>query len=313
MRIVFMGSADLSCLCLRALLSARQHTVVGVVTQPDRPRGRHLCVSPCVARIEAGNAGLPVLTPQNVNTTESVERLSALAPDVIVVVAYGQILKPAILGIPLRGCINMHYSSLPKYRGAAPIQWAIANGEGATGVTAMFMNARMDAGDIIRQTTVPITEDDTACSLHDRLGHAGARLLVEVLDDLASDRVTRTPQDESAATPAPKLRKADGRIDWTRTAHDLYNQIRAFNPWPACFCMVPDRKRPRLRVLASRQQDGAGDAPPGTVVALDGDGPVIATGAGGLRLLDVQPEGGKRMSGADYARGHALAVGDRLQ
>lgn len=312
MRIVFMGSSDLSCMCLRALLSEGHHDVVGVVTQPDRPSGRRLAVAPCMAKLEAGKAGLPVHAHENVNDPDSVATLRGLSPDAIVVVAYGQILRPNVLELPPQGCVNMHYSLLPRYRGAGPIQWAIANGDRVTGVTAMYMNERMDAGDIIRQVEVGIEGTDTACDLHARLGAEGARVLLTALRDIENGRATRTPQDEAMATVAPKLKKSDGRIDWTVSARDIYNRVRGFNPWPSCFCMISRAKRPRLRILASRIEDGLQGAA-GEVLDVGGDGPVVGTGTHGLRLLEVQPEGGRRMAGDEYVRGHALAVGCQLE
>ncbi len=310
MRMVFMGSADLSCRCLEAIVADGRHSVAAVVTQPDRPKGRHLAVSPCAAKAQALRTGIPVLTPERVNDPAAVAALRALAPDLIVVVAYGQILRNPILALPPKGCVNVHVSLLPRYRGAAPVQWAIARGETLTGVTLMYMNARMDAGDVIAQTPVPILCTDTAGTLQARLAEAGARLLVGTLDRIGDGTAPRTPQDEALATLAPKLRKTDGRIDWTRRAAEIRDHVRGFNPWPCCCCLLPDGAV--LRVLAVEVEDAAPDAAPGTVVRTDADGPLIATGAGAVRLTDLQPEGGRRMSGAAYVRGHPLVAGTRL-
>ena len=217
MRIVFMGSADLSCPSLDVLLqSGRQ--VVGVVTQPDRPKGRNLKLTPSPVRVLAASKGIPVLTPEKINTAASIADIISMAPDLIVVVAYGQILRKDILQMPRKGCINMHTSLLPKYRGAAPIQWAIANGDRLTGVTSMFMNEKMDAGDIIYQREVAINSDETGGSLHDKLAVAAASLLNETVENMYSGDVPRHSQNESEATFASKLHKKDGKIDWTLTS-----------------------------------------------------------------------------------------------
>jgi len=294
----------LSCPSLQALADADGIEVVGAVTQPDRPKGRNLAMSESPVKTLAVKLGIPVLTPENVSAPDSVAFLSELGPDLAAVAAYGQILKPCVLELPPLGCINVHASLLPKYRGAAPIQWAIANGEKVTGVTIMFMAAGMDTGDIITQTRVEIGEAETGGELHDRLGTVGARALIEALSLFAAGNVPRREQDDSEATYAPKLRKADGEIDWTLAARDLYNRVRAFNPWPCCRCRLGGHS---LRVLAARMEDAAGE--PGTVLDVSGNGPLVAAGEGSVRLVEVQPEGKKPMDGAAYLRGHKLEVG----
>lgn len=310
MRIVFMGSAELACPCLDRLLAAAGDTVVGVVTQPDRPQGRSLQFAPCPVRAHIGKCGIPVLTPENINAPESERAIKAWMPDLIVVVAYGQILKPGILDIPSRGCVNVHASLLPKYRGAAPIQWAIARGETRTGVTTMFLDEGMDTGDIIDQTEELIREDDTAGSLHDRLAVLGADLLARTVAAIREGVVRRSPQDPAAATYAPKLKKSDGRLDWTRPAVELNNRIRGFNPWPGCYVEFPQIRPPRVKVLKSRVVPGCGA--PGEILSIQGDGPVIQTGDQALRLLALQPEGRKVMPGAAFLCGHPVKIGDRL-
>lgn len=314
MRIVFLGSAPLAAVSLARLVAEYRTpsgwgdaTVAGVVTQPDRPQGRRLHVAASAVRVAAEAAALPVLTPENVNAPESLDGIRALGPDLIVVVAYGQILKPALLALPPQGCINVHASLLPRYRGAAPIQWAIARGETVTGVTTMYVNERMDAGDIILQVEVPVGPDDTAGVLHDRLAREGAELLVRTLAAIRRGDAPRLPQDERLATYAPKLSKEDGRIDWTMSASALHNRVRGFHPWPGCFC---DRSGTRLKILATRAEDGEGR--PGVVLGVSGSGPLVATGRGALRLLVVQPEGKRAMSGEEYQRGHPLKAGDVL-
>lgn len=305
MRIVFMGSAELACPCLDHLLANPADQVVGVVTQPDRPKGRSLQVTPCAVRAHIAARGIPVLTPENVNTPDSVAALRALAPALIVVVAYGQFLKPAILELPARGCINVHASLLPKYRGAAPIQWAVAHGETETGVTTMFINARMDAGDIIDQLAESIRPEDTAGSLHDRLARRGADLLIRTIEAMRQGSIRRQPQVEAEATFAPRIKKTDGCIDWRLPARLIHNRVRGFNPWPGCFCELPPAGV--VRVWKTRVEAGR-SAAAGAVLEAAGAGPLIQTGQDALRLLELQPEGRKVMSGAAFLRGHPLAA-----
>ena len=307
MRIVFMGSTSFSCRSLEALSSSRRHSVVGVVVQSDKPKGRQLKIASCPAKVMAVERGFAVFSPLHVNDPDSVACIRALAPDLIVVAAYGQILKQELLDLPPLGCVNVHASLLPKHRGAAPIQWAIARGDGVTGVTLMHMAKRMDAGDIISRKSVAIQADETGGSLQDKLAAAGAVLLGETLDAIAEGRAVRVPQDEGQATYAPKLTKEDGRIDWKWAASDLYNRIRAFNPWPCCFCA---REQGILRILKAGIEESAGTA--GEVLDASGDGPLVAVGDRSLRLLLVQPEGRKIMTGTAYLNGHALKKGDFL-
>jgi len=314
MRVVFMGTAPLACPALERLAESDEDTVVAVVTQPDRPKGRHRRPARSVVKALALELGLPVLTPLNVNAPDSAAALSALEPDLIVVVAYGQILGRRTLDLPSKGCVNVHASLLPAYRGAAPIQWAIAGGEQVTGVTVMFMDEGLDTGDIILQKEIPIGEDDTAGSLHDRLAEAGAGLLFEAAAQIREGRATRIPQDHESASVAPKLKKEDGKISWEASADEIRNRVRGFHPWPCCYCTVggagegPDRL---LRVHRVRVE--AGSAPPGAVVEAGDDGPLVAAGEGAVRLLCVQPEGGRAMGGADYLRGHVLRAGEVLR
>jgi len=311
MRTIFMGSAAFACPSLDRLLSRRDVDVIAVVTQPDRPRGRHLAVGPCPVKSRIQPLGIPVLTPESINAPDSVAALRACRPDLMVVVAYGQILKPAILALPPLGCVNVHASLLPKYRGAAPIQWAIANGERVTGVTTQFMNERMDAGDVLLQRPMDIGGDDTGGSLHDKLAALGADLLDETVSRLLAKTAVRVPQNEAEATLAPKLAKSDGRLDWRLPAATLGHRVRAFDPWPTCHCEAPAGSGRIVKVLKARVERGAAGTP-GTVLDLSGDGPLVQTGEGALRLVAVQPEGKKPMGGADFARGCRVAIGDRL-
>ena len=317
MRIVFIGSAPLACSCLQAVLPNDRYTVAAVVTQPDRPKGRHLKPAPCAVKALAAEAGLPALTPARVNAPEPVGKVAAFSPDLIVVVAYGQILKRALLRLAPLGTVNIHASLLPRYRGAAPIQWAIANGEKTTGATSMFMNERMDAGDIIFQEPMPIQFDDTAGSLHDRMGTLAGSVLLKTLDALQAGTAPRVSQNEEDVIFAPKLTKADGKIDWTRDAVDIYNRIRGFNPWPGACCICPRRKTVALKVLKAGAEGlppgVAGEGPPGEIVELGREGPLVRAGKAGIRLLEVQPAGGKVMDGAAYLCGHRLELGERFE
>ena len=316
MRIVFMGSAQIACPCLESLMDGSADEVVSAVTKPDRPKGRRLHVDACPSKQAALRLQVPVLTPVDVNAPGSIEALAALAPDVIVVVAYGGILGEALLDLPPQGCVNVHFSLLPRYRGAAPVQWAIANGDTESGVTTLFMNARIDAGDILHQERVAISPDDTGGSLSQKLAARGARLLMTTLDDIRNDDVTRHPQDLAAASRAPKLKKSDGNIDWTRSAQDIHNRVRAFDPWPGTYCEAPLGSGNRLRITRSRAEtaaeEAAGAMVPGQVVSVSKQGPLVATGDGLLRLLEVQPAGKRRMTGGAYMHGHALGGNDHL-
>jgi methionyl-tRNA formyltransferase len=311
MRIIFMGSSGFACPSLDRILADGRDDVVAVVTQPDRPKGRNLELSACPVKNHLGARSIPVLTPGKVNVPESLAVLKDLSPDVLVVVAYGQLLKPALLSLPTVGCINVHGSLLPKYRGAAPIQWAVANGERVTGVTTMHVNERLDAGDMILKSEVTIAEDDTGGTLHDKLAAAGAALLSATLDLIRSGKAPRFPQDEAQATSAPKLKKTDGRIDWGFAAATIHNRVRAFNPWPACYCEMPGDSGKFLKVLRTRVE--AGHAKPGMVIDVSGDGPLVQAGdEAAVRLLEVQPEGRRPMSGGAFLCGRPLMCGEIL-
>ena len=323
MRVVFMGSAEFACPALRNLAKCGVAEVAAVVTQPDKPSGRGLEVSSSPIKKCAFELNIPSLTPEKVNTPDSLDAIRSFQPDLIVVVAYGQILRSPVLTLPTKGCINIHASLLPYYRGAAPIQWAIANGEKVTGVTAMHMNERMDEGDIILQKEVAIDREDTAASLHDRLAEQGAAILVQALCALNDGRVIRVSQNETDATYAPKLSKQDGRIVWTMAAEQVYNRIRGFNPWPACYCQFSrehgkqkpgngDRPEFALKVLKAQiEENSAGK--PGEVLDVGGDGPLVRTGDKSVRLVEVQPEGGRVMTGRAFLNGHKLQPGEMLE
>ena len=287
MRILFLGTAELACPCLEAVHRLTGHELIGVITQPDKPRGRSLQLAPPPVKLTASKLGLPVSQPEKIRT--AIEAVRGQHPDLIVVVAYGQILPKTLLEIPPRGCINVHTSLLPRWRGASPIQSAILAGDPATGVTTMFMDEQLDHGDIILQRQELIRPDDTGASLHDRLAILGADLLAETLTLPVWPRQT---QDETQVTHARKFTKADGRIDWTKSAVEIDRQIRAFNPWPGAFT---DRDGTLLKIWKVE-----------LVAAATTGADIVATGDGALRLLEVQPAGGKRMPFAAYARGHKL-------
>ncbi len=316
-RVVFMGSADLSATILERLTRERDTVrVVGCVTQPDKPAGRSKRLTPCACKAFVDAVGIPCLTPEKVNTPESLAQIAAWLPDVIVVVAYGQFLSRRLLDIPTLGCINIHLSLLPRYRGASPIHAALLHGDAVTGATAMLMDEGMDSGPILDTVETPIRDDDTLESLHDRLADLGADLLVRVLPRWAYFKIRATPQDPAQVTMAYKIRKADGLLHWTDpTALDL-RKLRAYTPWPSCFTYMPQGTREAgrmLKILAATAEPlpiDQADIPPGTILSADKGGIVVKTADGALRLLRVQLEGGKPMDVAAWLCGRALAPGE---
>jgi len=305
MRIVFMGSAELAVPSLKALLEHSGDEVVGVVSQPDRPAGRSRNLTPCPLKAFAESRGLNIMTPDKVGAPESLEALKALEPDLFVVVAYGQYIPSAVIQLARHEAINVHPSLLPKYRGSAPIQWAILNGDDETGVSIIYLAKKMDAGDILRQERYVIDPDDTSAVLHDRLAEMGARLLLETIEDIRARRVSRTVQDDGAAVEISKLSKEDGKIDWSMPAEAIRNRIRAFDPWPGSYCILPDGNA--IKVWKASTE--AGEGTPGQL--LD-DRLLVATGSKALRLLEVQPSGRKRMPAESFLNGHSLPRGEML-
>ena len=305
MRIVFMGTPDFAVPCLQRLLEDG-HEVPAVFTQPDKPVGRHAVLTPPPVKQLALSHGIPVYQPTKMRDGTVAALLRELAPDCLVVVAYGRILPQEILDVPPRGCVNIHGSLLPRYRGAAPIQWSVIRGETVTGVTSMFMDAGMDTGDIIDTLTTPIGENETAGELFERLAPLGARLLSTTLAAIADGTVTRRPQNDAEATMAPMLEKAMGRLDLTRPARELHNQVRGMNPWPGAFCTAGGKT---LKIHETRVIAGSGA--PGTLLCAD---PVtVACGEGALQLVTVQPEGKPRMAAEAWLRGARLPQGARLE
>jgi methionyl-tRNA formyltransferase len=304
MRALFMGTPDFAVPSLQALLEAGID-VTGVITQPDRPagRGRELAMSP-VKRL-ALDRGLPVYQPAKIKDPEAVEYVRQAAPDVIVVVGYGQIIPASIFDLPRHGTINVHASLLPRYRGAAPVQWAIANGDTVTGVTTMRIETGLDTGDILLQREAPIGPEETASELSARLADIGADLLVETLKKL--DAISPRKQDPALASYAPALKKEDGRIDWRMTALQIANRARGFDPWPGAYTTFRGELLHLRRVRAV-------DGPPGTPGALAVAGIVlrVACGSGWLELLEIQPEGRKRMTAREFINGRRPATGEIL-
>ncbi len=306
MRIVFLGTPDFAVASLVALVDAG-HEVCAAFSQPDRPVGRHQGkLRPTPVKEYALSRGIPVFQPEKLRDGTALARLKELDPELLVTAAYGRILPDDILSLPPKGCINVHGSLLPKYRGAAPIQWAILNGERETGITIMHMAHDMDAGDIIAQSATPIGPDETAGELFDRLALLGGKLLAETVERLAAGAAKRTPQDPSQATLAPMISKKMSPVDWTRSAQAVYNQLRGLNPWPGASTDVISGDPVKLwgaQVVETRT-----GARPGAVVKADGQGIDIACGDGKLlRVLELQPPGGRRMSAGDYLRGRPIS------
>jgi methionyl-tRNA formyltransferase len=305
LRLVFMGTAELARASLKALLASPHFDVAAIVTQPDRPKGRDLKPHPSPVKVTALEAGLPVLQPERARDGVFLSSLLPLAPDVIVVAAYGQILPPSILELPRFGCVNVHASLLPKYRGAAPIQWAILDNETETGVTIMRMAAGLDTGDILTKIATPIGLDENADELHDRLAVLGSELLASTLPDYCAGVITPTPQDNAAATYARKISREDGRMDWSQTAQSLRNRIRAFTPWPGAYADLVIRGKPRL-VKFGRASVEEVQGQPGQVLRADRNGIVMACGTDSLRIEQLQLEGGRKMTAAEFLAGHPL-------
>jgi methionyl-tRNA formyltransferase len=300
-----MGTPAFAVPSLSAL--AESENVTLVVTNPDRPSGRGQALSLPPVKTEAQRLGLPVFQPEKARHADSVTRIAAERPDLIVVVAYGQILPKSILDIPARGCINVHASLLPKYRGAAPINWAVARGETATGVTIMKMDPGMDTGPMLLVRETAISGEDTAQTLFGKLSLLGAEALIEALRRLHEGTLSETPQDDALATYAPMLKKEHGKIDWSRPAAEVRNLIRGMVPWPSAFTSHAGKA---LKVLSASVREERGE--PGEILEVGRDGIVVGCGDGALALGTVQSEGGRAMSSRDYARGRRVKKGERL-
>jgi methionyl-tRNA formyltransferase len=309
MRLVFMGTPDFASASLEALLRS-DDSVVGVVSQPDRPKGRGQILTPSPVKLLAQREQIPLLQPLKMKDPEFLHSLAGWKPDLIVVAAFGRILPPVILSLPPRGCINVHASLLPKYRGAGPIQWAIINGEMETGITTMLMDEGMDTGAMLLQETIPITPDDTAGTLSPRLAELGGRLLVKTITRLKAGTLVPRPQDSSRATLAPLLKKDDGAIDWALPATVLANRVRGLSPWPGSYTIVAGGDRWTIwRALAL---PGPVTNQPGVVVATTNEAIHVATGEGVLAVMELQPANSRRMAVSQYLAGHSIAVGLQL-
>lgn len=309
MRIVFMGTPDFAVPSLEALLKSDDE-VVGIVTQPDRPKGRGQTLTPSPIKLIAQREQLPLLQPTKMKDQMFLDGLGSWKPDLIAVAAFGRILPPAVLKLPPRGCINVHGSLLPKYRGAGPIQWAIINGETETGITTMLMDEGMDTGAILLQDRIAITPEDTAGTLSPRLAELGGHLLIETITQLKGDTLVPRQQDHSQATLAPLLKKEDGLIDWTLDATAIANRVRGLSPWPSAYTFAGEDRWTIWRTVASTEQ---AKASPGTVTQVTKDAIHVATGNGVLMLMELQPANSRRMTVAQYLAGNPVGVGYRLR
>jgi len=308
LKVLFLGTAEFACPTLEALL-ASPHEVIGIVTQPDRPKGRGQKTIATPVKSLAQKADLPVHQPEKIRDPAFLKILESIKPEIMVVVAYGQILSAPVLAVPARGCVNVHGSLLPKYRGAAPIVRAILGGETRTGITTMFMDPGMDTGPILLTEETEIGEEDTAGTLHDRLARVGAHLLLRTLESLETNTITPKPQDHSRATLAPKIEKEEARIRWSAPARQTFNQIRAFDPWPGAFTLLAGRI---LKLFRPRLIEGGAQEPPGTIVRASHEGLRVAASQGYLLVREAQMESRPRMRVSDFLRGNPLAAGERL-
>jgi len=311
LRVIFMGTAKLSCDSLRALIESPGFQVVAVITQPDRPKGRELKLQPSPVKELALQAKLAVLQPERARDEAFLGALRDLRPDLIAVAAYGQILPKSILDLPRFGCLNVHTSLLPRYRGAAPIQWAILNGDAETGVTIMKMDVGLDTGDILAQAKTPIHPKDNLETLHDRLARLGAELLVRIIPDYVAGRIPPRAQPAEGVSYASKIRKQDGHIDWTQSARVIWNRVRGLVPWPGAFSYLPGQPQPHLlKIWQAEPVERTG--PPGEVLQADKTGIVVGCGRDALRILALQREGGRRLHAQEFLAGHPLLPGQKL-
>lgn len=306
MRAVFMGTPDIAAEVLKSLLLSR-HEIVAVVTQPDRPKGRGRELTKSPVKLVAEEHGIPVLQPEKVKAPEAVAELKALAPEVILVVAFGQILSKEILELPKYGCINVHASLLPEYRGAAPIQWAVIDGKEKTGITIMRMDEGIDTGDMICREEIAITAEETGGSLHDKLAAVGGPLLLRALEQIEDGTAVYTPQNQEAYTYAKMLRKDMGRIDFTKSAEELERLIRGLNPWPSAFTRWQGKTLKLWNASVSYERFEA--CPCGTLVSVKNGMLWIMTGNGILQVRELQPEGKRRMTTEEFLRGYPLTPG----
>jgi len=308
LRILFMGTPDFAVPSLQALINGPD-TVVCVICQPDRRQGRGKKMMSPPVKLLALEAGIPVLQPASIRTEEFHDQIRALEPDLTVVAAYGKILPGTLIRLPRLGTINVHGSLLPKYRGAAPIQWALIRGETETGVTIMQMDEGMDTGPILLPASLPISDTDTAGSLFDKVSRLGAETLIRAIDRIKKGTLVPVPQDDRLATEAPPLDKEMGHIDWSRPALELHRLIRGLDPWPSAYGFLQEK---RMRLFSPRTSGRTSSHPPGTLTRFDNDAVAVATADEDLVIREVQPEGKKRMSGGAWVRGNPHIIGQQL-
>ncbi len=309
MRIVYLGTGDIGVPTLQMLLDSPEHQVIAAATQPDKPAGRRMELRPSAIKTLALERGIPVFQPTRIRLPEAVERLRACEPDVIVVMAYGQILPKAILEMPKVACLNLHASLLPRHRGAAPIQAAIESGDRESGVAVMYMAEGLDTGDVLLMKALPIRRRETGGSLHDRLAAISPGALREALDLLAAGRAPRVPQNDAEATYAAKLTREHGEIRWTDSRTTIDRKIRAMYPWPSAYTWLPGPGGPAKLKVYSCIQHRRNQGQPGEVLRADKHGLLVAAGEGAILLRDVQLEGKRRMPASDFLRGHPVAPG----
>lgn len=307
MRVIFMGTPDFAVPSLEALLSAG-HDVAAVYTQPDKPKGRGLDMAPPPVKLTAIKHSIECRQPSSMKDPDVWKQIRETGADCIAVAAYGKLLPTEVLNSARYGCVNVHSSLLPKYRGAAPINWAVINGEKVTGVTIMQLNEGMDTGDILMQRETPIGPDENAGELHDRLAVMGAELLIETLDGLEKGAITPVRQDDSLASRAPMLNKTMCAVDWTVPAQAVHDKIRGLQPWPVAVCVLGGK---RIKLFGSKLRDDMPSGTPGEIMSVSPL--IIACGGGCVEITELQGEGGRRMSAADYLRGHHISAGDRAE
>ncbi len=311
MKILFMGTPEFALFSLRALSKSR-HEIVGVVTQPDKPRGRGYTLTPPPVKVFAEDYGYRVLQPDTLRDEGFLNTLAELSPDIIVVVAYGKLLPKSVLDYPMYGCVNIHGSLLPEYRGAAPMQRAIIDGKSETGITTMFMAEGMDTGDMLRKASISIEQDDNFEAIHDKLGACGAALILSTLDDIENGTAVRTPQDESLATYAAKITKEDCAIDFSMPAQRVHDLIRGLSPIPLAFTHLPNGRLLKITKAELARKDGVlGQC--GEIISLERGMITVACGEGSINILGVLPEGKARMTCAEFLRGSRLCVGEYLK
>lgn len=306
-----MGTPELARTCLAALQKCNAVELVAVVTQPDRPKGRDLKLQASPVKELAVKSQLPVLQPERARNDDFFQQLSQFQPELIVVAAYGQILPQPILDLPRWGCLNVHTSLLPKYRGAAPIQWAILNGDRETGVTIMKMDAGMDTGPILAMERTAIADSDDSKTLHDRLAIMGGELMTRTIPEYAAGKLVPKLQPSEGVSHAAKIKKQDGRIDWSKPAVEVWNRVRGLVPWPGAFTFLPEEGQGiLLKIWSAEPAEMSG--PPGEVLRADAEGIFVGCGKGSLKIVTLQLEGGKRLTARQFLAGHDLAVGARL-